>query len=154
MIRRWNPPGVVQPVAQYSHLVSVPSDHELLLISGQFGLLPDGTLAGVDAETQSRQIFLNIETLLASAGAGPEHLVKLFTMVTGVEHLEGSRRARQEVFARWYPHGGYPTNSIAVLAALGTSELVVQIDGMAAIPARIAAEQADGLPLAEAMGVV
>ncbi|MCW2878731.1 MAG: enamine deaminase RidA [Sphaerisporangium sp.] len=154
MIRRWNPPGVAPPVAQYSHLVSVPPDHELVLIAGQFGLLPDGTLAGLDAESQSLQIFANIETLLASMGAGPEHLVKLFTMVTGVEHLEGSRVARQQVFDRWYPYGGYPTNSLAVLAGLSTPELIVQIDGMAAIPARLPAEQADGLPLAEAIEVV
>ncbi|MEV7970545.1 RidA family protein [Sphaerisporangium sp. NPDC088356] len=154
MIRRWNPPGVAAPLSQYSHLVSVPSDHELVLISGQFGLLPDGTLAGVDAETQSLQIFLNIETLLASMGAGPDNLVRLFTMVTGTEHLEGSRRARHQVFARWYPDGGYPAHSIAVLDALTTPELNVQIDGVAAIPARILTEQADGLPLTEAMEIV
>ncbi|MEU8267266.1 RidA family protein [Sphaerisporangium sp. NPDC049002] len=151
MIRRWNPPGVAPPLSQYSHLVSVPSDHELVLIAGQFGLLPDGTLAGVDAETQSRQIFVNIETLLASIGAGPENLVRLFTMVTGSEHLEGSRRARHEAFARWYPDGDYPTNSIAVLDALSTRELNVQIEGLAAIPARVAAARTDGVPLAEAM---
>ncbi|WP_405142113.1 RidA family protein [Sphaerisporangium sp. NBC_01403] len=154
MIRHWNPPGVAPPLSQYSHLVSVPSDHDLVLISGQFGLLPDGTLAGPDSETQSRQIFLNIETLLASIGAGPDNLVRLFTMVTGTEHLEGSRRARHEVFARWYPDGGYPANSIAVLDALTTPELNVQIDGVAAIPARILAEQADSLPLSEAVGVL
>ena len=154
MIRRWNPPGVVPPVSLYSHLVSVPPDHEVLLIAGQFGLLPDGTLAGLDAETQTRQIFDNIEVLLASAGAGPEHLVRLCTMVAGTDHLEGSRMARHEVFARWYPNGGYPANSLAVIVALGTPELVVQIDGMAAIPPRLTADQTDGLPLAEAAGIV
>ncbi|RCG31432.1 RidA family protein [Sphaerisporangium album] len=154
MIRRWNPPGVAPPVAQYSHLVSVPAGHDLIMIAGQFGLLPDGTLAGPDAQTQSLQIYANIETLLRSAGAGPEHLVRLFTMLAGAEHLEGSRLARHQTFARWYPNGGYPTNSIAVLAGLSTPELTVQIDGMAAVPARVATELADGDLMHEIMEAV
>ncbi|MFF4591754.1 RidA family protein [Amycolatopsis sp. NPDC001319] len=59
------------------------------------GLLPDGTLAGTDAEAQARQIFANIEALLAAHGARPEHLVKLLTFVAGTEHLAGYRAARQ-----------------------------------------------------------
>ncbi|MGJ6969593.1 RidA family protein [Streptosporangium sp. G11] len=105
MIRRWNPPGPAAPLGRYSHLATAPADHELLMISGQVGVLEDGTLAGPDAESQARQVFANIESLLRSAGAGPEHLIKLFTMLSGTEHLAGSRAAQGEVFARWYPRG-------------------------------------------------
>ena len=66
MIRRWNPAAIAAPIGQYSHLASVPADHELVFVSGQVGVLDDGTLAGSDARSQTRQIFINIERLLDS----------------------------------------------------------------------------------------
>jgi 2-iminobutanoate/2-iminopropanoate deaminase len=134
MIRRWSPPGLAAPIGQYSHLAAVPADHELVFISGQVGGLEDGTLAGPDAESQTRQAFGNIERLLGSLGAGPEHLVKLLTLVAGTEHLAGCRAAREEVFARWYPGGDWPAHSLAVVAALATPELTVEIEATAAVP--------------------
>ncbi|MEV4365116.1 RidA family protein [Nonomuraea sp. NPDC051941] len=136
MIRRWNPPTLAPPIGQYSHLASVPADHELVMISGQVGALPDGTLAGPDAETQTRQIFANIELLLDSLGAGPQHLVKLFTLVAGVEHVAGCRAARAETFAKWYPDGDWPAHSLAVVTALADPALTVEIEGVAALPRR------------------
>lgn len=134
--RRWNPDNVAPPIGRYSHLAAVPSDHELVFISGQVGVLEDGTLAGSDAESQTRQIFANMERLLESLGAGPEHLVKLLTLVSGTEHLAGCRAAQGEVFAKWYPDGDWPAQSLAVVAALAKPELTVEIEGMAAVPRR------------------
>jgi 2-iminobutanoate/2-iminopropanoate deaminase len=114
----------------------VPSDHELIFISGQVGALEDGTLAGPDAEAQTRQAFENIGRLLDSLGAGPANLVKLFTMVAAREHLAGCRAAREEVFAAWYPDGGWPAHSLAVVDSLARPELTVEIEGMAAVPRR------------------
>lgn len=136
MIRRWSPAEVGPPLGQYSHLAAVPEGHELVFLAGQVGTLPDGTLAGPDAEAQTRQVLANIEALLASLGAGPEHVVKLFTMVAGVEHLAGSRAARTEVFERWFPAGDWPAHSLIVAAALATPELAVEIEAVAAVPKR------------------
>jgi 2-iminobutanoate/2-iminopropanoate deaminase len=136
MIRRWNPGTLAPPIGQYSHLASVPAGHELVMISGQVGVLPDGTLAGAAAEAQTRQALANIELLLDSLGAGPQHLVKLFTLVAGAEHVEGCRTARAETFARWYPGGDWPAHSLAVVTALAAPELTVEIEGMAALPPR------------------
>jgi enamine deaminase RidA (YjgF/YER057c/UK114 family) len=136
LIHRWNPATLAPPIGQYSHLAAVPAGHELVMISGQVGVLPDGSLAGPDAETQTRQIFANIERLLDSLGAGPEHLVKLFTLIAGVEHLDGCRAARQEVFAKWYPDGDWPAHSLAVVVALADPALTVEIEGVAALPRR------------------
>jgi 2-iminobutanoate/2-iminopropanoate deaminase len=136
MIRRWNPDGVAAPIGRYSHLSAVPADHELVFISGQVGVLEDGTLAGPDAESQTRQALANIKTLLDSVGAGPEHLVKLLTMLSGTDHLAGSRTARDEVLAAWYPAGDWPAHSLTVVAALATPALTVEIEAVAAVPHR------------------
>lgn len=136
MIRRWSPDGLAAPIGQYSHLASVPPDHELVFISGQVGALEDGTLAGPDAESQTRQAFVNIATLLDSLGAGPANLVKLLTMVSAREHLAGSRAAREKIFAAWYPEGDWPAHSLMVVDSLAAPELTVEIVGVAAVPRR------------------
>jgi 2-iminobutanoate/2-iminopropanoate deaminase len=136
MIRRWSPAGLAPPIGQYSHLATVPADHDLVFVSGQVGVLEDGTLAGPDAESQTRQAYANIGVLLDSLGAGPEHLVKLLTLVSGTEHLAGCRSARDEVFAKWYPGGDWPAHSLMVVAALAAPELTVEIEGTVAVPRR------------------
>ncbi|GAB2850085.1 RidA family protein [Actinoallomurus bryophytorum] len=134
MIRRWSPDGLAAPIGQYSHLAAAPPDHELIFIAGQVGVLEDGTLAGTDGESQTRQAFANIGVLLNSLGAGPENLVKLVTMVSAREHLAGCRAAREEVFAAWYPGGDWPAHSLMVVDSLATPELTVEIEGFAAVP--------------------
>ena len=134
MIRRWNPSQVAAPAGQYSHLAAVPPGYELVFVSGQLGLLPDGSLAGEDAESQTRQVLANLRELLAAAGGGPEHIVKLLVLIGGVEHLTGSREARAAVFAEWYPDGDFPANSLMVVAQLAAPEYVVEIEAVAAIP--------------------
>ncbi|WP_340688662.1 RidA family protein [Amycolatopsis coloradensis] len=79
--------------------------HRLVFVAGQLGVNPDGTLAGPDAETQTRRIFANIEALLAAQGVGPQHLVKLVTLLAGTEHLAGYRtatsRPRRSLASHW-----------------------------------------------------
>ncbi|MEV6983530.1 hypothetical protein AB0M95_20060 [Sphaerisporangium sp. NPDC051017] len=70
------------------------------------------------------------------------------------DRLERQRGHRQRTFDRWYPDGGYPANSIAVLAGLSTPELTVQIDGMAAVPTPVASEMANSDLMHEIMEAV
>lgn len=94
MSKRWNPETVAAPVGRYSHLAQIPADHELVVVAGQIGARPDGTLAGPDAEAQTREALANIERVLAAAGAGPEHLVKVFSMVS--RHRASARFSRRD----------------------------------------------------------
>ncbi|AGM07486.1 RidA family protein [Amycolatopsis keratiniphila] len=134
MIQRWNPETVAAPIGPYSHLVRVPADHELVVVSGQIGVLPDGELAGPDAESQTRALLGNLERLLEASGAGPEHLVKVFSMLSGTEHLAGFRTAMRETFTRWYPEADWPAQSLIVVAALARPELVVEVEALIAVP--------------------
>lgn len=62
---------------------------------------PDGFVA------QARQTFLNIRAILAEAGAGPEHLVRLTWYVVDVEeygaNLKELGRAYRDVIGPHYP---------------------------------------------------
>jgi 2-iminobutanoate/2-iminopropanoate deaminase len=112
----------------------VPAGHRLVFLAGQLGVAPDGELAA-DAEAQGRQIFANLEALLAAEGAGPEHVVKLLTLVAGTEHLAGYRAAQAEAFARWFPDGDFPAQTLAVVAALAGPDYAVEVEAVAAVPA-------------------
>ncbi len=132
--RRWNPESVAPPLGRYSHLAEVPAGHRLVFLAGQLGVAPDGELAA-DAVAQARQIFANLEALLAAEGAGPEHVVKLLTLVAGTEHLAGYRAAQAEVFAKWFPEGDFPASTLAVVAALAGPDYAVEVEAIAAVPA-------------------
>ncbi|MEV6910115.1 RidA family protein [Amycolatopsis sp. NPDC051071] len=134
MIQRWNPDTVAAPLGLYSHLARVPADHELVVVAGQIGVGPDGELAGPDAEAQTRAVFANLERLLEAAGAGPENVVKVFSMLSGTEHLDGFRTASRDAFTRWYPEADWPTQSLIVVAALARPDLVVEVEALVAVP--------------------
>lgn len=136
MVRRWNPAEVAPPVGRYSHLATAPAGSQLVFFSGQVGVLPDGALAGRDAESQTRQILANLELLLSSLGAGPQHLMKLTTFLAGTEHLDGCRAAMKAAFEAWFPDGDWPAQTLVVVAALAAPELAVEIEAVAAVPRR------------------
>jgi 2-iminobutanoate/2-iminopropanoate deaminase len=132
--RRWNPDTVAPPLGRYSHLAEVPAGHRLVFLAGQLGVGLDGAVVAADAEAQGRQVFANLEALLAAEGAGPEHLVKLLTLVAGTEHVAGYRAAQAETFARWFPDGDFPAQTLAVVAALAGPDYAVEVEAVAAVP--------------------
>lgn len=133
--RRRNPAVVAPPLGRYSHVAEVPPGNRLVFFAGQLGVRPDGALAGPGAEAQARQIFANLHALLAAEGAGPEHLVKLTTLLAGTEHLAGYRAAQAEAFGKWFPDGDFPAQTLAVVAALAGPDYVAEVEAVAAVPA-------------------
>ncbi|PCJ43633.1 MAG: enamine deaminase RidA [SAR86 cluster bacterium] len=88
-----NPDDVVSPQGLYSHIVKVPSGTELLFISGQLGIKPDGSTPNT-IEGQSDQVFSNIVTILKSQGLGVENIVKLTTFIVAGQDGQAVRNAR------------------------------------------------------------
>jgi enamine deaminase RidA (YjgF/YER057c/UK114 family) len=141
-----DPAGVAPPVGKYSHLTRVPAGSELLFIAGQVGNDPDGRLpdgqraaSGERSEVayeQTLRTLANIERILQAADAAPAHLIRLLSFVAGTDALPGYYRARDEVYARWFPDGVYPGHSLAVVAALANPRILVEMEGWAVAPAR------------------
>ena len=90
-----NPPCVHAPLGLYSHTVSVPEGTELLFISGQVGVRPDGATPSTIAE-QADQVFANIVALLQSHGFGPTDIVKLTTFMVAGQDGDAVRAARRK----------------------------------------------------------
>ena len=88
-----NPDAVHTPLGLYSHLAKVPVGAELLFISGQLGVKPDGTVGATIAE-QADQVFANIVSILRSQGLGPSSIVKLTTFMVAGHDGQAVRNAR------------------------------------------------------------
>jgi enamine deaminase RidA (YjgF/YER057c/UK114 family) len=97
-----NPSNVHAPVGSYSHTVTVPPGAELLFISGQVGMRPDGSLPTSFAE-QAEVVFENIRSCLAAHGLGMEAVVKLTSFLMLGTDVRIMREIRQRHFGEHRP---------------------------------------------------
>ena len=121
-----NPPSVHAPLGLYSHTVSVPEGVELLFISGQLGVRPDGTTPSTIAE-QADQVFSNIIALLRAHGLGPTDIIKLTTFMVAGQSGDAVRAARLK-------HLGShrPASTAVFVSALVDPAWFVEVDAIAA----------------------
>src|SRR5258708_40292569 len=89
---RHTPASVAAPFGPYSHAVEVPEGSRLLYISGEVGVLPDGTVPET-IETQAEACWRNIIAILADAGMAIEDLVKITTYLIRPEDVAAAAPA-------------------------------------------------------------
>lgn len=121
-----NPTGVHEPLGLYSHTVSVPAGTQLLFLSGQLGVRPDGT-AGATISEQAEQVFENILALLKTHGLGAASIVKLTTFIVAGQDGGEVRKARLK-------HLGShrPASTAVYVSQLVDPAWYVEIDAIAA----------------------
>ena len=110
------------PFARYAHATVVPAESELIFTSGQLGILPDGSIPST-AEEQATVALGNVASILKSAGAGVEHIVRLNSYVTGREHLAGYMRARDAIFGETPP----TASTLMIVGGFARPEFVVEV---------------------------
>jgi enamine deaminase RidA (YjgF/YER057c/UK114 family) len=122
------PDAIRPPFAQYSHAVEVQAGARLLFASGQLGAEPDDTVPA-DAEAQARRVFANLDAILAEAGMGRANVVRLNGFVSGREHMDGYRVARDEwVKGLEFP----PASTLVIVSGFTRPEFHVEIELVAA----------------------
>jgi 2-iminobutanoate/2-iminopropanoate deaminase len=120
-----NPDTVAKPTANYSQCVEVSANARRLIISGQVGAAPDGTVAK-GAEAQTEQIFDNLEAVLKAAGMELKDVVKIVSYCVGREPLAGMRTVRAR---RLGNHA--PTSTLVVVAGLANPDYLIEIEAEA-----------------------
>jgi 2-iminobutanoate/2-iminopropanoate deaminase len=81
-----NPPNVAAPSSSYSHGILIAPNAKRLVISGQIGVRPDGSIAeGMKAQTE--QAIDNLFNIVAAAGMKPTDIVKIVTYVTKADNI-------------------------------------------------------------------
>lgn len=121
-----NPAGVHAPVASYSHQVEVPADARWLVLAGQVGMRPDGSLPQ-DAAEQLEVALDNVRRNLDAAGMVVGDIVKMTTYLVG----EVDRDRRTQVFSAFF--GDHrPCTTLLYVSALGAPALKAEVDAWAA----------------------
>ena len=101
---------------------------DTVYVSGQVSIGAEGQIVGDadDMTTQSRQVFKNIETILAEGGMTLENVVKLTCYITDQSKYPDYSAVRSEVFT-----GNLPASATVVVKALVLDGLLVEIDAVA-----------------------
>jgi enamine deaminase RidA (YjgF/YER057c/UK114 family) len=120
-----NPPDVCAPIAGYSHQAELSGAQRLLVMSGQIGQRPDGTVPA-DPLEQLAVALDNIARNLHAAGMEVRDIVKLTTYVVG--ELDVTRR--RKIMGDWLA-GHRPCMTMVFVAGLAVPELKVEIDAWA-----------------------
>src|SRR5262245_5215746 len=79
----------------YSLGYEVVGPARILYVSGQIPESPDGTVPE-GFEAQCRQVWANIDDVLAKAGMTREHLTKVTTFLSDRKYREANARIRRE----------------------------------------------------------
>ena len=129
MHRPLSPTTIHPPFSAYSNGVEVPAGQRLVFCSGQLGIAADGTIPESAAE-QAGLCFDNIAAILAEAGLGLEHIVRVNAYVTGREHLKPYMDARNARFS-----SPLPASTLMVVSGFARPEFFVEVEAIAAGPA-------------------
>lgn len=121
-----NSPGVHTPNPGYIHTALITGPARRLLISGQIGMAPDGTVPPTSGE-QMDQALANIAAHLAANGMGLTNLVKLTVYLLNTGCIPVWRKHRNAFMG-----GHEPTSTLLVISALADPRFLVEIEAEAA----------------------
>ena len=124
-MRTLNPDNVAKPASNYAHGVVHTAGAERLVISGQVGIMPDGTMADGVAG-QAEQAWRNVIAVVEAAGFQREHLVRATTYVTVPGEVATCRIARDKVL-----EGHTCANTYLEVAGLAAPGWLVEVEAEA-----------------------
>ena len=127
---------VLQPptwAAPRGYANGVAAEGRLVFVAGQIGWTPDGVFASDDLVEQVRQALANTLAVLAEAGAGPRHVVRMTWYVTD-KRAYLARTAEIGRVYRALMGDEYPAMAMVQVAALIEDRALVEIETTAVIP--------------------
>ena len=105
-------------------------DGNLLFIAGTVAVDETGTLVGEgDLVAQTRQVFRNIEKLLAAGGAGWEHVARMTYFLTDVTGWAAASPVRREFLRE-----PFPAATAVEVSRLVRPEWLIEIEAVAVLP--------------------
>ena len=130
----WNPSSMAVPHGAFSHVLKVGGVKEWIFFTDKAALTSEGRLVGEgDAGAQTTWVLDLIQIGLHSAGADWNNVVQLSTHLVGRSSVKPFLQARDEYFAKVYPEGDYPTNSLTVVDGLVREGMLVAVTALAAL---------------------
>ena len=120
-----------KPAIGYSN--GVAASGRLVFTGGIIGWDADQRITSDDFAEQATQALKNIVDILACAGAGPQHLVRLTWYVTDKQAYLGSLKALGQHYKSIIGRH-YPAMALVQVVALVEDRALVEIEATAIIP--------------------
>ncbi|HZM46343.1 MAG TPA: RidA family protein [Burkholderiales bacterium] len=130
-IKRSNPAGL-WTAKRLTQMVEVEGAR-MIYLSGQVAANADYKVESSDIRRQAHTVYDNIEIALRAAGATLANVVKTTTYLTSADYIAGSREVRIE---RYRDLEAPPANTLLIVSRLAEPEMLIEIDVIAAVPAR------------------
>ena len=101
--------------------------NNLIFTSGQIPLNPEtGDIVGTSIEEQTEQVLTNIKAILEEAGSSMNKVIKTTVFLKDIKDFV----AMNEVYARYFEEGSYPSRSAVEVARL-PKDVLVEIETIA-----------------------
>lgn len=120
-----NPAGVHDTGGRYSHAALIAGGARRLVISGQVGTAPDGTILPA-GEDQIRQALANLGAILAAHGMTPANIVKLGVFLTDRALIPAWRAERGRLLG-----AHVPASTLLIVAGLADPRFVFEVEAEA-----------------------
>ena len=119
--------GQAEPLSHYTDAVRV--EGPLLFVSGVVPVDAHGRLVGGDdVVAQARQVFANLEAVLAAGGATFADVVKVTVFLTDVDDRARINVVRQEVFGE-----ARPASTLVEVARLAVTGAKIEVEAVAGV---------------------
>ncbi|KEO98666.1 endoribonuclease L-PSP [Erythrobacter litoralis] len=111
----------------------IAAEGRMVFTAGVIGWTKDEVFEADDFAGQFDQALTNIVAILAEAGAGPEHIVRMTCYVTDIDAY---RTGLKEIGAAWRARLGkvFPTMAVIGVSALVEERAKVEIEVTAVVP--------------------
>jgi enamine deaminase RidA (YjgF/YER057c/UK114 family) len=127
----------------YSHAVSLAGQAKLVYVSGQVSWGPDGRVVGAgDMRAQCEQVFKNLTSVLAAAGAGWGDIIKMNGYMVNLN--AESVAAYRETRSGYLKPGQLPASTLVGVTSLVQPELLLEVEVVAAVGAAARAKPKAG----------
>ena len=127
----FNPSGVWSPHGRGFNMGLAQPDGHVIYITGQVAWDEDEKLVGKnDVEIQTRQCFLNIQTILKTIGGTLEDVISITTYFTERAQLPMIQKVRSEFLNATTA----PVSTSVMIAGLGHEDFLVELTPIAVIP--------------------
>ncbi|NTU81724.1 MAG: RidA family protein [Chloroflexales bacterium] len=130
-VQHLNPEGLSRNPA-FTQVVTVSGPVKTVYVGGQNSVDASGAIIGAgDIAAQSAQVFRNLQTALAAAGARIEHVIQWKIYIVEGQPLEPGFAEFQKVWGR---RPNPPTITGIYVAGLANPAFLVELEAIAVIP--------------------
>ena len=130
-VEHLNPAGLNRNPA-FTNVVVVSGPVRTIYVGGQDAITGEGEIVGRgDLAAQTEQVLVNLQTALAAAGAGPEHVIKWNLLVVEGQSIQEGYAAFQRA---WGNRPNPPLITAAFVSALANPDFLVEMDAIAIVP--------------------